>query len=250
MKYKITIAITSILVLGLSFYVYRWELRKPLFEVHFFSLSRGRAVFIRGPDGKTILVGGGQNSNTIRELTKVMPFYRKRIDYLVVPSATVAQIGGLLEMVERYKVGEVILPEPMSTSTVLDLLIKSVHKKKIHIQKVKKGDVLNIGDLKVEILFPFAEYKFNKSSLPELGMEIEYGETRLYLMGNLSRTIQKNIAKESQIPDGENILELYNSGIKTKVSGELIDAIKPKYIFTTKEKTTRFFSDGFSWKRS
>ncbi len=250
MKYKIVILISLIFILFLSLYIYKWEVRKPLFEVHFFSLNKGRAIFIRSPDNKTLLIGGGQNSDTIRELTKVIPFYRKKIDYVVIPSATPAQIGGLIEIIDRYEVGEIIMPKLMATSTVLSQLMKEINKKKIRIEKVEREDVVEIGDLKFEILFPYEDFKFNKSSLPELGLDIMYKNTTIYLMGNLSKTIQKDITKTLQIKNRENLAEFYNSASETKVSAELLEKIKSKFTFTTKEKTTRWASDGFSWDKS
>lgn len=241
--------ISGFMIFGIyiSVYIYGWEYRGEVFEVNLFSLNKGRAIFIRTPDNSTILVGGGQNSDTIRSLTKVMPFYSKKIDYVFVPSATPAQIGGLIEILDRYEIGDVIMPKNISTSTVLTQLMKGIRKKKIHVEEVERGDQKDVGGLIVRVLFPSDDYKFNKTSLPELGLSFEYKNTSLYLIGNLSKTIQKDIAKDMQISDKENIVEYYNTAVDSKVSKELINMIKPKFVFSTKEKSTSWFSDGFSW---
>lgn len=229
----------------LSVYIYHWEYRKPVLDVYFFSLNKGRAVFIRTPQNKTILVGGGQNSEIIRELTKVMPFYKRKIDYLVLPSATPAQIGGLIEVVDRYEVDSLVMPKIMATSTVLDMLMKNIRKKKIHTEEVEGGDILKIEDgLVANILFPNTDFKFNKTSLPELGLSVVYGSTGVFLIGNLSKTVQKDIANQLEVKTDQNLVEFYNSGGENKASADLIDKIKPKFIFTTKEKTVRFVSNG------
>lgn len=241
--------ISGLMIFGIyiSVYIYGWEYRSKVFEVNFFSLNKGRAIFIRTPDNKTILVGGGQNSDTIRSLTKVMPFYSKKIDYIFVPSATPAQIGGLIEIIDRYEIDEIFMPKIMATSTVLTQLMKGIRNKKIHIEEIERGDEKDIGSLNVKVLFPSGDYKFNKTSLPELGLSFEYKNTSLYLIGNLSKTIQKDIAKDMQISDKENIVEYYNTATDSKVSKELMNIIKPKFVFSTKEKSTSWFSDGFSW---
>ncbi|MDO8430416.1 MAG: hypothetical protein Q7S72_00280 [Candidatus Taylorbacteria bacterium] len=249
-KIKILIILaTIILSIGMGIYVYKWEYRKPLFEVDFFSLNRGRAVFIRTPENKTILIGGGQNSEVIRELTKVMPFYRKKIDYVVIPSATPAQIGGLIEIVDRYDIGEIFKSKYMATSTVLTQLMKNIRKKKIHIEEVERGDEMDIGSLHVEVLFPNEDFKFNKSSLPELGLSITYDKTGVFLIGNLSKTIQKDILKSLDIMTTQNLLEFYNSAAPAKVLDELVEELKPKFIFSTKEKGSSWVSDGKVWNK-
>jgi competence protein ComEC len=248
-SYRYFTIIILLILTGLSIYIYKWEYRKPLFEVVFFSLNRGRAIFIRSPENKTFLIGGGQNSDTIRELTKVIPFYSKKIDYVFIPSALPTQIGGLMEIVDRYDINEIIMPEVISTSTVLTKLMNQINKKKIHIEKMKRGDSIEIGSLSVKVFFPDIDFKYNKTSLPELGISLEYGSTGLYLFGNLSKTIQKDILKNIDIMTTQNLIEFYNSAIKTKLYDSLIDALKPEFIFSTKEKTTRWVSNGFSWEK-
>jgi len=246
---KIYIIIALLIALGLlGLYIYNWEYRKPVMDLYFFNLNRGRAIFIRTPGNKTILIGGGQNSEVIREITKVTPFYKRKIDFIIVPSAVPAQIGGLIEVIDRYEIEEIIMPKIMATSTVLIELMKGVRKKKIHIEEVERGDEINIGGIKLNILFPYREFKFNKTSLPELGLVVIYRNTAVYLIGNLSKTIQKDINKNLEVKTDENLIEFYNSAIESRVAEEFIDKIKPKFIFSTNEKTTSFVSDGESWE--
>ncbi len=236
---------------SIGLYIYHWEYRKPVLDVYFFSLNKGRAIFIRTPENKTILIGGGQNSEIIRELTKAMPFYSRTIDTIITPSAVPAQIGGLIEVIDRYEIGEILMPKIMSTSTVLTELTKEIRKKKIHTEEVERGDEIHVEkDLTLDVLFPYTGFKFNKTSLPELGLFIEYKKTGVYLIGNLSKTIQKDILKNSEIKTDENIVEFYNTVGELKVSSELLEKIKPQFTFSTKEKTTRVISDGFSWNQA
>jgi competence protein ComEC len=244
-KYLI-IGITSIIFIYLGIYIYKWEYREPLLEVHFFSLTRGRAVFIRTPENKTILIGGGQTSETIRELTRVMPFYKRNIDYVVIPSAVPAQIGGLVEILDRYEIGEVIVSKIIATSTALEAVTKKIH---VKVHEVERGDEIMIEKgINMNILFPYSGFKFNKTSLPELGMSISYSSTTAYFLGNLSKTIHKDISKNIETQNNENILEFYHSAIPTKVSPDLIKKIDPAFTFTTKEKATLWVSDGMEWK--
>ncbi len=253
MKHKLrfyTLLFVSIVAIVMVFaYVYRWEHREARLEVNFFSLKRGRAIFVRTPANKTILVGGGQSSEVIREITKATPFYSRKIDYVFIPSATPAQIGGLIEVIDRYEVGEVFIPELIATSTVLEKLMRKVINKKIHVSHLGKGDELQLGGVDIKILFPIKDFKYNKTSLPELGMEVVYKDTRLFLMGNLSKTTQKKITETMKIEESENLVEFYHSASKAKVSAELLEKTNPKYVFSTKEKSTRWVSDGFSWDK-
>ncbi len=246
---KLYIIIFILIISGyLSFYLYKWEFRERVFGIYFFSLNRGRSIFMRTAENKTILVGGGQNAEVIREITKVTPFYRRRINKLIIPSANANQIGGLIEIVSRYEIDEIIIPKIMSTSTVLSELKKVINRNKIHVIEVVEEDEIEIEKgLEIRILFPNENFKYNKTSLPELGLRIDYKNTSLYLIGNLSKTIQKYIFRNLGEVKDYNIVEYYNSAIESKVSKELLDKIKPKFIYSTKEKTMHLISDGEEW---
>jgi beta-lactamase superfamily II metal-dependent hydrolase len=136
----------------------------------------------------------------------------------------------------------------MSTSTVLKNLKDKIKKNNVHIKEIELGDQIEIDGIIFNVIFPNPDFKFNKTSLPELALDISYNNTSLYLLGNLSKTIQKYVSKSIK-PNKENIIEFYHSGIDTKVSNDLIEKIKPKYIFNTKEKTTLWISDGLFFKR-
>lgn len=239
----------ALIAVALGLYIYHWEHRQSMLEVYFFSLNKGRAVFMRTPQNKTILLGGGQTSEIIREITKVTPFYKRKLDYIIVPSAVPAQVGGLIEVLDRYEVGEVIIPKILATSTALNALQSKIRKLKIHVEEVERGDKFEFDEVtKAEILFPTFDFKYNKTSLPELGLSISHGSTSVYLMGNLSKTIQKSIAKEMATSTSQNLIEFYNSAAESKVSADLLEKISPSFIFSTKEKTAHAVSLGESWE--
>src|SRR3989344_294445 len=242
--YKYIIIAIAVLAVFLGVYIYKWEYRKPVLEIDFFSLNKGRSVFMRTPGNQTILIGGGQNSEAIKGITSAMPFYERKIDYVIVPNAVPAQIGGLIEIVDRYEIENIIMPKTIATSTVLSQLLREVRKNKIHTIEVERGDNIEIEDgLIMKILFPYESFKFNKTSLPELGIEVAYKNASAYLLGALSKTIQKDIMNNFEINEGENIVEYYHSMTDSKLSAELLQKINPQYIFSTKEKSMRLVSD-------
>lgn len=239
------------LVLGsLSYYVYINERTDVYLHVYFLSLERGRSLVMKTPDKKYIVIGGGQNTEVMRELTKILPFYRRDIDTIIIPHAHENQIGGLLDIIDRYSINNVIIPRVHATSTVLSVLMKKVYEKKIHVQEVERGDEVYLSeDVKLQILFPYEGFSFNKTSTPELGMRLEYGKTTLYILGNLSRTIQKDIFTYLHPYKEFSVIEFFHTGSPAKVYKDLIDALNPYFIFTTRERTTRVFSDGEVWRR-
>lgn len=252
-KYKkLIIIIAVVLSVIICVFYYINQNKNNNLEIYFSNLKRGRAVLIKTNDNKYILYGAGQNTEVIRLLTKHLPFYKRKVDYVFLPSANQNQIGGMIDIIDRYEIGQVYMPETFSTSTVLSIVLDKINKKKINLIKVGEGEEIIINDnLKIKILFPNNSFKYNRSSLPELVIGINYKNTNIILFGNISKTIQKYIfqshIKNNDYKKESTIIEYYNSMPDTKMSKEILEYLKPKYIFNTKSKNINLISDGERW---
>ena len=222
----------------LCLYVFHWERRPPIFEIYFFYLNRGHSVFIRTPHGKTILIDGGQNSAVIGELTKVFPFYRRHLDLVFTTSALAKDSGGLSDVLRRYDVGKIIEPKLMGTSTAREAFERIAVQKHIQIERVQKGDSFEIDMVKFRILFPDPDFRYTKSSLPELVLEIDYKDSSLVLLGEISTAIQKKLSSEL---GHVHLIEFSHGATKSRVSADLLQKLRPEVIVSSKrEKTLRF----------
>jgi competence protein ComEC len=230
-------ALAGLAFLGL--YISSWESREPALDVHFFHQNRGHSVFIRTPHGKTILIDTGQTGDIIAELTTVFPFYKRRIDTLILTNGLPKQTGGAREVLSRFEVERIFEPVLLSTSTAYTAYLKLAEEKNIPIQKVKKGDKFMIDGVTLSVLFPDVQFKFNKTSMPELVLKIEYASTTMLLLGDVSRTIQKSLLKEL---GDVTLVEFAHAGAKSRVSGELLGKAGQATLVTSKRNETMRYS--------
>lgn len=217
---------------GLSGYVAHFEFRAQVLEVYFFDLDRGRSVFIRTPHNQTVLIDGGQNSQVLRELTKVLPFYRRRIDTVIVTNSPSKNTGGLSEVVRRYDVRKIIEPSIMGTSTALVALEKEIARKNLISENLQNGDSFEIDGIQFNVLFPDSSFKFNKTSMPELVLQISYLKNKILFLGDVSKTIQKSFIP---IVDHADIIEYAHSAGDSRTSGDLFTQLNPKYAVIKKQ---------------
>jgi competence protein ComEC len=217
---------------GLGLYIAHFELRAKVLEVYFFDLDRGRSVFIRTPHNQTILIDGGQNSQVLRELTKVLPFYRRRIDTVIVTNSPAKNTGGLSEVVRRYDVRKVMKPSIMGTSTALVAFEKEIARENLTPEDLQKGDSFEIGGIQFDVLFPDPSFKFNKTSMPELVLQISYLKHNILLLGDASKTIQKSFIPSV---DHVDIIEYAHSAGDSRTSGDLFAQLNPKYAVIKKQ---------------
>jgi competence protein ComEC len=91
----------------LSLVALSWQ---PDNNLHVVALDvEGHPTLIRTPQGKQILIGGSSSpSGLLTALGQQLPFWDRDIDLLIVPAANVPRLNGLLAVLDRYTIGQVI----------------------------------------------------------------------------------------------------------------------------------------------
>ncbi len=251
----------ALLVIGgsiLAIYIYHEESREKVLELYIFNMKSGPAVFIRTPNDKRVLINGGSNSEIISLITKILPFYSRRIDILMVTNDSAKNVTGLIDILNRYDVGKVYIPAlnlaalglASSTDPIYQIFLETANEKNIPIGELSKRDIIGldngkqsigskaiIQDVDAKILFPATstEFAYSKASAPELIMNIRYGSTSFFMLGTATTKIQKFIA--SQGTTTSDVLMVWNSASVDNLDAGLIEQIQPDYLVYSKSLT-------------
>lgn len=243
-------AVLACAICGAGWYVWFWEYSPPYLEVDFLSLNRGHGIFIRLPDKHAVLVDGGQSGDIIHELSGLLPFYRRSIDSIFITESDPKSVGGLVDVLDRYSVGQIYTPKDMGTSTASEAVLSSARAKDIPIKELSaggsvvlekeemaKGEIREKGtalpEVSMRALFPDYAFKFSNASPPQLILKLTFAKTSIVFAGDASKSIQNFLAKgfaSSTDPIHADILEYANSGGAGNVSEKFIESIAPKYI--------------------
>src|SRR5574338_1551044 len=90
--------------------VYPQLIRPARLDLYVFSLKSGRAILIRTPRDRRILIDGGSSSEIIRAVSRVLPFYSRRIDMLIATTDSARDVSGLVDIIRRYQVQKIYVP--------------------------------------------------------------------------------------------------------------------------------------------
>ncbi len=66
------------------------------------------AILVRSPNGKTVLIDTGPDASILRALGSALPMWQRHIDTVILTSTKKAFVGGLPDIVSRYKVSNQI----------------------------------------------------------------------------------------------------------------------------------------------
>lgn len=229
-KCKIIICLLIVLIL-INFIIYIFPQKLRIF---FIDVGQGDSTLIITPDKKTVLIdGGGSDSFDVGEKV-LLPYLLDRrilkVDYVLISHFDTDHCGGILTIMEKVKVKNIIISEQAEHSENYERFKKLMIHKKIRLIEVKKGDKIKIGRYsEFKILFPtsrlLSENPLNNNSIVA---QFNYNNFKMLFTGDIEKLAEQQILKAEKAEIRADILKVAHHGSKTSSIPEFIKAVKPK----------------------
>ncbi len=229
-KCKIIICLLIVLIL-INFIIYIFPQKLRIF---FIDVGQGDSTLIITPDIKTVLVdGGGSDSFDVGEKV-LLPYLLDRrilkVDYVLISHFDTDHCGGILTIMEKVKVKNIIISEQAEHSENYERFKKLMIHKKIRLIEVKKGDKIKIGRYsEFKILFPtsrlLSENPLNNNSIVA---QFNYNNFKMLFTGDIEKLAEQQILKTEKAEIRADILKVAHHGSKTSSIPEFIKAVRPK----------------------
>jgi beta-lactamase superfamily II metal-dependent hydrolase len=188
-----------------------------------FDVGQGDAIFIDAPH-KQMLIDGGGDERVLERLAAVIPWWDRSIDIVVNTHPHADHLAGLVPVLERYKVAQVLdADEGYTTPEFAEYLkLAGPHR------GILAGDVtIDLGDgVRLKTLWP--ELAYNDAVLEDpndgsIVFLLEHGQTSMLLTGDAG------ISEEAEWEVGDiDILKVGHHGSDTSTSQELVDRTLPE----------------------
>ncbi len=235
-KPAILAATGAAVLAGVGLYTWQVSRRPSGLEIFFFNTKGAPAILVRTPDDRRLLIDGGANADIIRQISRVLPFYSRRVDELMLTTTDTKHVGGLIEVAKRYEVSRVYEPLSEGTSVMtpddlpsMDFFQALLRKQKISpIKLVREQEIIpghglvsgEVTDVSVEILFPrpVGEFAYSTASPPQIVWRLRYGQTSLVFLGGASSKVQKSLVPDL-IPTDILVIS------RNPASGNLVPAV-------------------------
>ena len=228
----------------LSAYIFLHEDRNGILTVVFLNVGQGDAIFIESPSGNQMLIDGGPGKSVLRELSKVMPFYDRSIDAVLATHADQDHVGGLPDVLNRYKVDlffETGNPGPSSSYEELKAMIEKL---KIERLEARRGMIVDLGGGTIlEIIFPDRDPSGMETNMSSIVARLVYGENEFLLTGDSPIAIERYLVSLDGAHQGDlksDVLKAGHHGSKTSTGPEFVAVVAPKYGIISAGKDNRY----------
>lgn len=162
-------ALTFCLTIFLGFAVFA-ETESRELEIDFFDVGQGDAILIQTPTHHTILIDGGRDTTVSQKIAAELPFTDKTIDLVILTHPDLDHVGGLPDVLRRYRVGTIISLDVSKDLGAYRAMMDRAHADKIPVVSVTAGDVIRFAPgLEMLVLAPekgkVQEEDLNNSSI-------------------------------------------------------------------------------------
>jgi competence protein ComEC len=125
-------------------------------HVSFLDIGQGDAILIQTPDGQDILIDGGPDPQKISlELSEKLSFWDRTIDLVACTQPQADHVTGLVEVLQRYKVKQVLEPGVSYNSSIYQEWCNLVEEKQIKRDTAQAGQEIDLGrGIKLQVLNP------------------------------------------------------------------------------------------------
>jgi len=200
-------------------------------HVSFLNIGQGDAILIQRGSQQVLIDGGPSPQTLTMELGDRMPFWDRTIELVVLTHPHEDHLGGLVEVLERYQVEQVLYPDLEYESSLYEEWEGLIGEKDIPCTPAQAGQEIKLGEgVTMTVLHPPA------TLLEGTGSDINNNSAVLRLsLGRVSFLFTGDIEWEAEcrlIAEGVEldctVLKVGHSGSSTSTSADFLAAASPQ----------------------
>ncbi len=128
------------------------------FQITFFDIGQGDASLIEFRDGQRMLVDCGPDQSVLAKLGRALPFFDRRIDYLIITHPDLDHYGGCRSVVERFEVRSVVTNGQSKPDASWQELLQAVRRRGATQSIMLAPSVWNVASTTLEFLSPQTDF--------------------------------------------------------------------------------------------
>ena len=214
-------------------------LQRPDGRLHLWVLDvgQGDAILLRTPKGHTALIDGGPGATSLlNEMGERLPFWQHDLDLLVLTHPHQDHMMGLIEVLERYDVDQVLQTEFTPTLGLEGQWHYSVKSHNVPVHFPRRGEFVTFEgepEIDLSVLSPSTSEapqvqqneQINNSSIV---LRLSYGEHDILLEGDAQEEAEGEMVRLPENEIASEILKVGHHGSDTSSTPQFVNHIHPR----------------------
>lgn len=218
----------------------RYEQRDGL-TVSFFDVGQGDAVFIDNINGVQVLIDGGKDKKVLYGLSEAMPFYDRSIDVVIATHPDSDHIGGLIDVLRRYRVGLLVEPKRESQDPAYLAMEKVIEQRGIKKIYAVEGMAIDLGKgALLKILAPCRGMKIASDNAASIVAKLSYGKRAFLFTADATKGEKKCIIKNEGGLLKSDVLKIAHHGSKYSFLESFVNLVSPRYAVISAGRNNRY----------
>ncbi len=240
-KILLILGIAAVILFIILFWLY-YQAPKNL-EVDFLDVYQGDAILIKVPGGQNILIDGGPDKNIIKRLGENLPWWDRQIDLIILTHPHDDHVTGLIDVLKRYKVKEVLYTGASHNAPNYLTWLKIMYDQKISLIIIDKKQTINLNQgIKIEVLYPdksLLDKEMSDLNDSSIVIKLIYGENKFLLAGDASEKIEQMLLAGSDDLKAD-VLKVAHHGSQYSSSQEFLEEVLPEIAVISVGKDNNF----------
>jgi competence protein ComEC len=195
-------------------------------------VGQGDSTLIRTPGGHTALVDGGPGITPLAGgIGRHIPFWQRDIDLVVLTHPQQDHLMGLIELVERYKVGRVVQTAFEPKGNVQLAWDAALRREGVPVYHARRGDIISFEgepDVTLRVLHPSGDGESANPNEESVVVRLEYGSTRILLAGDVEADAEAEMLREALPYLRSDVLKVAHHGSDTSTTQTFLDVAGPR----------------------
>lgn len=225
--------------------------REGSLSVLFFDVGQGDAALVRFPNGRTMLIDGGERKAGFDCGERVICPYLRRagirhLDVMVLTHADNDHVGGLPAVLEEFPVELVLDSGARHLSLTYLRFLELAHGPGVTYREARAGDRLEIcPQVDVTVLHPTREFVTEEGDAPfglnnaSVVLRVQYGSIIFLLTGDIEEEAEEVLLRYGRELNS-TVLKVPHHGSKTSSTMSFLLAVRPRLAVTSVGRWNRF----------
>ena len=192
-------------------------------QVYFLDVGQADCILIRNQD-KNMLIDAGNNEDGSKLVTYFKELGIKEFEYVVGTHPHEDHIGGLDDIINSFKINNVLLPEAYTTTKTFSDVLTSIENKNLEITVPNIGDIINFGGTNIEVVYiGNNEEDLNDNSVV---LKLTYGKYSYLFTGDATSNCEEKMLDKDIKAD---VLKVAHHGSEYSSTDNFLKKVNPEY---------------------